>query len=158
METRRKVIKMASKELIDKSKVLLAETFVMYMKAHSYHWNVIGSDFPQLHDFFGDLYEELHGAIDDIAETIRTYDSFAPGTLYRMQELSTIKEDEKIPVAAKMVENLLAANETVLSTLKEVYEMAEKEGEFPSSNFYQDRLTAHAKHNWMLKSLAGRKS
>lgn len=149
---------MASQELVEKSKVLLAETFVMYMKAHSYHWNVIGSDFPQLHDFFGDLYEELHSAIDDIAETIRTYDAFAPGTLYRMQELSTIKEDEKIPVAPKMVENLLAANESLLKTLTEVYEMAEAEKEFPSSNFYQDRLTAHAKHNWMLKALAGKKS
>lgn len=149
---------MASNELIEKSKVLLAETFVFYMKAHSYHWNVIGSDFPQLHGFFGELYLELHGSIDLIAETIRTYDAFAPATLYRMQELSSIKEDEKIPVAAKMVENLIAANEAVMKTVTEVYEMAEKEKEFASSNFYQDRLTAHAKHAWMLKALAGKKS
>lgn len=148
---------MASQELIEKSKVLLADTFVMYLKAHSYHWNVIGSDFPQLHDFFGALYLELHGSIDLIAETIRTYDAFAPGTLYRIQELSSIKEDEKIPVASKMIENLLAANETVMKTITEVYEMAENEKEFASSNFYQDRLTAHAKHQWMLKALSSKK-
>ncbi len=46
---------MASTELVDKTKECLANTFVMYMKAHGYHWNVIGSDFPQLHGFFGDL-------------------------------------------------------------------------------------------------------
>jgi starvation-inducible DNA-binding protein len=149
---------MASQELIDKSKIVLAETFVMYIKAHSYHWNVIGSDFPQLHNFFGDLYSELHQAIDGIAEQIRTFDAFAPGTLYRMQELSTIKEDEKIPVALKMVENLLAANEQVMKTITELYELAESEKEFAASNFFQDRLTTHAKHNWMLKSIAGKKS
>lgn len=147
---------MASQELIDKAKVVLAETFVMYMKAHSYHWNVIGSDFPQLHEFFGNLYEELHGAIDGIAEQIRTFDAFAPGTLYRMQELSTIKEDEKIPVALKMVENLLAANEQVMKSITELYEMCEVEKAFAASNYFQDRLTTHAKHNWMLKVTAGK--
>lgn len=147
---------MASQDLIEKTKVLLADTFVMYMKAHSYHWNVIGSDFPQFHDFFADIYGELHTSIDGIAEQIRTMDAFAPGTLYRMQELSTIKEDEKIPAATKMIENLIAANEAVMKTATEVYALAEEEKEFASSNFFQDRLTAHAKHNWMLKATAGK--
>ena len=70
--------------LIDQAKKVLADTFVMYMKAHSYHWNVIGPDFPQLHDFFGNLYEELHGAIDPLAEHIRALDAFAPGTLIQI--------------------------------------------------------------------------
>jgi DNA-binding ferritin-like protein len=36
--------------------------------------------------------------------------------------------------------------------------MAENENEFSLSNFLQDRLTALAKHRWMLKALAGQKS
>ena len=58
-------------ELQDKIKSILADTFVLYMKVHGYHWNVIGSDFPQYHSFFGDLYEELHGAVDEIADRVR---------------------------------------------------------------------------------------
>ena len=149
---------MASTELVDKTKECLANTFVMYMKVHGYHWNVIGSDFPQLHDFFGDLYEELHGAIDGIAEQIRTLDSFAPGTLGRMVELAEVEEDDKIPVAAKMVTNLIDANEKTMACITEAYNMAENENEFALSNFLQDRLTAHAKHKWMLKATAGQKS
>lgn len=149
---------MADQALVDKTKQVLAETFVMYMKSHGYHWNVIGSDFPQLHDFFGNLYEELHGATDAIAEQIRTLDSFAPGTLYRMTELSSIKEDEKIPVAAKMIDNLLTANEQLIEVITECYEMAEEQKSYSLSNFLQDRLTAHAKHNWMLKAALGKKS
>lgn len=149
---------MATTQLIDKTKECLANTFVFYMKAHAYHWNVIGSDFPQLHDFFGDLYGELWGALDPIAENIRTLDSFAPPTLARMIDLAEVKEDEKIPVAAKMVKNLIDANETTMRCLMEAYEIAEEEKEFAVSNFLQDRLTAHAKHKWMLKALDGQKS
>lgn len=150
---------MASTELTNKAKECLANTFAFYMKAHGYHWNVIGSDFPQLHDFFGDLYEELHGSIDDLAEQVRALDSFAPGTLARMIELAKdVTEDEKIPLPAKMVTNLMSANEGVMKCLTETYEMAEEEKEFAFSNFIQDRMTAHAKHAWMLKALSGQKA
>lgn len=147
---------MATEQLIDKTKECLANTFVMYMKSHGYHWNVIGSDFPQLHGFFGDLYEELHDAIDGIAEQIRSINGFPQGTLSRMVQLSEIKEDEKIPPAEKMVTNLISANDMMVSCLTEAYRMAEEEQEFALSNFLQDRLTAHAKHGWMLRATAGK--
>ena len=145
-------------ELVEKMKVVLADSFTLYMKAHGYHWNVIGPDFPQLHDFLGDLYEEIHGAVDNIAEEIRQINSFAPGTLSRMVELATISEDDSIPAAAKMVTNLLEANENLLTTITEAYIMAEDNKEFGLSNFLQDRITAHKKHFWMLKATAGKKS
>jgi starvation-inducible DNA-binding protein len=145
-------------ELVEKLKSVLADSFAFYMKAHGYHWNVIGSDFPQLHDFFADLYGEVHGAVDDIAEHIRQLDAFAPGTLARMKELSTLSEDESIPKAEKMVTNLLDANENLLTSLTECYTMAEEMKEFGLSNFLQDRITAHEKHSWKLKATAGKKS
>jgi starvation-inducible DNA-binding protein len=144
--------------LVDKLKVVLANTFTMYMKTHGYHWNVIGSDFPQYHDFFGDLYIEVHGAVDDIAEQLRQINSFAPGSLQRMKELSELEEDDLVPNAAKMVVNLIAANDKVLLSLIECYEMAEDAKEYGLSNFLQDRITAHKKHGWMLKATAGQKS
>ena len=140
-------------ELIEKAKVVLADTFVFYMKVHSYHWNIIGSDFPQLHDFFGKLYEELHDSIDVLAEEIRMLDSFAPSTLGRMVELSTLEEDEKIPAPQNMIKNLYDANDKVAATITECYKMAEEAEQYGFSNVLQDRLSAHAKHKWMLKSL-----
>ena len=55
-------------ELVDKMKVVLASTFAAKLKAHSYHWNVIGPDFPQLHEFFATIYEDYDGAIDPLAD------------------------------------------------------------------------------------------
>ena len=145
-------------ELIEKVKYALADTFTFALKAQSYHWNVIGPDFPQLHDFFGDLYAELQTGVDDLAEQVRQLNAFAPGSLTRMKELSSVQEDDLIPKAEKMVTNLITANETVLKCLTDAYEMAEEEKEFGLSNFLQDRITAHKKHHWMLKATAGQKS
>ena len=145
-------------ELIEKVKYALADTFTFALKAQSYHWNVIGSDFPQLHDFFGDLYTELQTGVDDLAEQVRQLNAFAPGSLTRMKELSSVQEDDLIPKAEKMVTNLITANETVLKCLTEAYEMAEEEKEFGLSNFLQDRITIHKKHHWMLKATAGQKA
>ena len=142
-------------ELHESMKVLLANTFVMYMKAHGYHWNVIGPDFPQLHGIFGDLYEELHSSLDDIAEQLRTVRSFAPGTLARIVELSTIPEDDKISKPENMAKRLWDDNEVVMSNLRDAYNKAEEASELGLSNFLQDRLTVHAKHGWMLRSIAG---
>ena len=75
-----------------------------------------------------------------------------------MVELSDIQEDEKIPQPAKMVTNLLDANDKLFACMQECYTMAENENEFAWSNLVQDRLQALAKHRWMLKALAGQKS
>lgn len=147
-----------SAELVEKSKVVLAETFALYFKAHGYHWNVVGPDFPQLHDFFGEVYTELHSAIDVLAEHIRQLDSFAPGTLSRIVELSTeIEEDDKIPTPQNMILNLLEANEKLLNTVTEAYKLAEEAEMYGYSNYLQDRITAHAKHRWMLKTISLKK-
>jgi starvation-inducible DNA-binding protein len=145
-------------ELVEKMKVLLASTFAAGLKAQAYHWNVIGSDFPQLHEFFATVYEEYQGAVDPLAEHIRQLDAFAPQTLTRMAELSIIMEDEKVPTAEKMIANLLTCNENLFSEVTKAYEMAEEQKEYALSNYLQDRLTAHSKLNWMIKATMGKKS
>jgi starvation-inducible DNA-binding protein len=145
-------------ELIEKMKVVLASTFAAKLKAQSYHWNVIGSDFPQLHDFFATIYEDYDGAIDPLAEHIRQLDAFVPQTLSRMNELSIIDEDETVPNAVKMLANLQTCNENLMNAVNEAYEMAEDQKMYGLSNYLQDRITAQSKLNWMLEATMGKKS
>jgi DNA-binding ferritin-like protein len=44
------------------------------------------------------------------------------------------------------------ANNVVLLSLMKAYKIAEDAGEIGVSNFLQDRVIAHQKHGWMLKS------
>lgn len=140
-------------ELINKMKVVLASTFAFYLKAQNYHWNIEGVNFPQYHDFFGKLYEEVHGSIDVIAEQIRILDAYAPGSLKRFQELSTIMDETSVPSAVIMCQRLQKDNETLLLDLEQAYNEAERTKQLGLSNFLQDRIEIHKKHGWMLKAV-----
>ena len=134
----------------DSLKVALADTFAFYLKAQYFHWNVTGSDFSMYHDFLGELYEEVYGAVDPIAELIRTTGEFAPGSFSRFAELTTIQEQPSIPTAEDMLMELASDNYKVINSLTNAYNIAEEEKRFGVSNFIQDRITAHDKHKWML--------
>lgn len=134
-------------------KRLLATTFTMYLKAHKYHWNVQGPSFSEWHGFLGNLYEELNGAADGIAEQIRALDIVAPGSYTEFFALSAIPDETNTPVnALSMFQNLLVANDQVITTLKAAHADASAEGNHGLVNFLEDRLDRHAKHGWMLRS------
>lgn len=139
-------------ELVNRMKVVLASSFAFYLKAQYYHWNVEGINFPQYHEFFGKIYEEVHGAIDPIAEQIRALDAYTPGSLQRFKELSNIMDEDTIPSTIIMCQRLYNDNNTLISDLMFAYTEAEKQKQLGLSNFLQDRIDVHKKLAWMLKS------
>lgn len=141
-----------NEELILSLKKALADSFVLYYKAHTYHWNVEGADFKQYHDLFGGIYEEIFDAIDDLAEHIRQLDDYAPTSLSQIKSLSMISEDEEVVSAMSMVSRLLDANNLTLASLMMAYRAADSATELGLANFLQDRIAAHQKHGWMLKA------
>jgi len=139
--------------LADSLKTLLATEYAFVIKAQFFHWNVEGPDFAQLHEFFGELYEEVYeNSIDRTAEYIRTLDDYAPGSFERFLELSTITGQTKVPRARLMIEELLANNMQMIDLLNETFASAEQENQQGIANFIAERIDAHGKHGWMLRS------
>lgn len=145
-------------ELIQQMKVYLASNFDLYLKSHNFHWNVTGPDFPQLHDFFGEVYEELWGANDAIAEQIRQLGAYAPGSLERFSELSIISGEKQVPEAMAMVSKLNSDNKLIIPLLNKIYNLCEENEQYGLCNFIQDRMMAHTKLAWKLKSISGVKN
>jgi len=140
-------------ELIEQMKVCLASTFAFYLKAHGFHWNVEGANFPQYHEFLGDLWEETFGAVDPLAENLRTLDAYAPASFVRYTDLSIVKDEVNIPPAMSMMTKLNADNKALIDQLTMTQSLAEKEKKMGLANFLQDRILAHEKHGWMLRSI-----
>jgi starvation-inducible DNA-binding protein len=139
--------------LADSLKTLLATEYAFVIKAQFFHWNVEGPDFAQLHEFFGELYEEVYeNSIDRTAEYIRTLDDYAPGSFERFLELSAITGQTKVPRARLMIEELLANNMQMIDLLNETFAAAEQENQQGIANFIAERIDAHGKHGWMLRS------
>ena len=139
--------------LIEIMRKVLADTFAMYLKAHNYHWNVEGPNFPQYHEFFGNLYEELHDAVDPIAEEIRSLDAYAPGSFSRFLELTEIEDETNVPMSREMALKLLRDNDTVLNTLNVAFKLADQFDRQGLADFLAGRIDVHNKHAWMLRSI-----
>jgi starvation-inducible DNA-binding protein len=134
------------------AKIGFASEFSFYLKAHNFHWNVVGSDFLEYHQLFGAIYEEVYGSIDEFAEKIRSLGTFVPASLSAFSMLSKVPDENNLPPKEAMVGELLQDNERMIEVLKLVYDLAERYGEHGFSNFLAERMDAHRKHGWMLSA------
>ena len=139
--------------LKDDLKVLQASSAVYSIKASGFHWNIEGSNFPQYHAFLGDLYADVYGTIDTIAEYIRALDSYAPGSLTRYSELSAIQDQIKIPRAELMFEELMQDTDILIQCIMTAFMSATQENQQGIANFLSERQAIMQKHQWMMRSI-----
>ena len=132
---------------------LLADTYVLYLKTHGFHWNVEGPMFQTLHQMFMTQYTETWNAIDPIAERIRALGHYAPGSSQQYGKLASIKESAGVPRAEKMIRELIEGQEAVARTARSVLPLADKANDQPTLDLLTQRLDIHEKNAWMLRSL-----
>lgn len=132
---------------------LLADSYILYLKTHNFHWNVEGPMFNTLHQMFMEQYTEMWNALDLIAERIRALGHYAPGSYKRYTQLSTIPESEGEVNAKEMMKQLLHGHEAVVKTIRSIYPLAEKGQDEASLDLLTQRLQIHEKTAWMLRSL-----
>ena len=134
---------------------LLADSYAVYLKTHGYHWNVRGPNFSQLHTLFMAQYTEMWTAIDEVAERIRALGELAPQGYGAFGNLSAIKDGDPAKNAEAMLKDLIESHETLIATLYAALPSAQEAGDEVSASLISDRLTAHEKHVWMLRSSLG---
>lgn len=132
---------------------VFADAFVFYFKAHSFHWNVVGKDFPQLHEFFGKVYEGVFDNMDRLAEQIRALDAMAPMNLASLIAKSGIAENNNNLGPMEMVSALAADNTKILAGLLACAKLAEAANEPGLENYLTELFDAHKKFGWMFNSI-----
>lgn len=119
-------------------------TVRMYFRAHGAHWNVRGADFSQYHSLFSDIYGDVYGAIDPLAELLRKLGTDAPS--------SSVGDDTPgvDPSPASLVADLLTYNDTVLAAIEAAIKLSSDAADQGILNFLADRQDAHLKWRWFL--------
>ena len=59
------------KELSTSLNTYLADLGVLYIKLHNLHWNVVGRDFKQVHEYLETLYDGVSDVLDEVAELLK---------------------------------------------------------------------------------------
>lgn len=140
------------KKISDELSRVLADTYMLYLKTHNYHWNVTGEHFHSLHEQFEEQYTELAEAVDEIAERIRALGHLAPGSFNEFHQLTSIEENTDKPEAMEMVRRLAVGNEQLLRTAREALEPAKAAEDEATVDLLTQRLHVHSKTAWMLRS------
>jgi starvation-inducible DNA-binding protein len=138
---------------------VLASTYGLYLMTHNYHWNVEGERFYPLHKMFEDQYNELFQAVDVVAERIRALGDYAlPFEGEDILESSKMvsnalnKEADSGSRAQRMVMNLMNANEEAVKNCQAAKKAAQGLQDDETENLMVERITAHQKAIWMLRS------
>ena len=144
------------KEIAEGLARYLSDAFTLYLKTHNFHWNVTGPMFNSLHVMFETQYTEQWNALDEVAERTRALGFNTPGSYAEFIRLTSIREEsgaDGVPDWKGMVQQLVAGNEAVCRTAREVLKTADDAGDDPTVDLLTQRLQTHEKYAWMLRSL-----
>jgi starvation-inducible DNA-binding protein len=135
---------------------VLADSYAVYLKTHGYHWNVRGPEFFSVHGLLEQQYREVWDALDTLAERIRALGVLAPMGAGAFANLTAIKDGDPEKDSQSMLKELVKDNETLIATARAALKAAEEGGDDVSVDLLTQRLAAHEKAAWMLRSsLAG---
>lgn len=132
---------------------VLADTYVLAVKTHGYHWNVTGMQFAQLHDFFGKQYEALFEAADELAERIRALGGTVDGSMAAFLKNTCLQEASGAKTSAvAMLKDLLQSHLALRARLVKAEDVADDCDDVGTQDLMVERLREHDKTIWMLRS------
>ncbi|MGC6404753.1 MAG: Dps family protein [Candidatus Comchoanobacterales bacterium] len=126
---------------------LLSDTYYLHQKTLYIHWNVDGHHFFSLHKALEEQYDELHSAIDEIAERIKSIDS---GYDVHVHQTPSFEHKTQKADAHSMISDLIKSHQAVIETIKHVISSCSNDA--VTEDMAIERLAQHEKTLWMLKS------
>ena len=141
-------------QVAESLRLVLADTFVLYMKTYAIHWNYQGDKFFSVHKMTEEHYEELAEAIDEIAERIRALGKAAPISLSTILASSDLQELERNMAGTddKSLIDLISSHTLLSKRAHESAEICETMGDLYSHDLMVSRIGNHDKAVWMLQS------
>ena len=142
----------AMKEISTGLTQFLANSSVLYMKTHTFHWNIEGDRFYSLHLLFEKQYNDLWKSLDEIAERIRALGFKVPVSYSTLLGHAEMKEAEATPSENIMLKTLMEDNFYLSQEAMRVAKISEKHGDLATTDMLTKRSFQLEKNAWMLKS------
>lgn len=140
-------------KVIEQLRIMQADSIVLYMKVHNYHWNVRGSDFPQAHKALEEIYDGFADMFDDLAERVAQLGGTPVVTLSEALKITKIKEETKTSFTSKeTLKEVLKIYEQLEKDFETLASLAEKEGDRVTTAYCDDKISGLQKAIWMVNA------
>ena len=132
---------------------LLADEYVLYTKTRNAHWNIVGSNFMELHKFFEGQYESIDETVDSVAERVRSLGHYSLGSLKDFLAITHLSEDEALSNEKDALKALLESHESIICNCrKDIITINDKYKDLGTADFITGIMEGHEKMAWMLRS------
>lgn len=145
-----------AKELVDKLNILLSDYQIFYQNLRSYHWNIKGENFFELHAKFEQFYNDAQQKIDEIAERVLTLGGKPFHTFSHYIQYSDIKEREEVEDGKTAIAFIVDSIQKLLSHERKILELASVAKDEGSLSLMSDYISEQEKTLWMLNAYLGR--
>ena len=148
---------METAEIVNALNKTLCTYQVFFHKLQSFHWNVVGSDFLDVHDITQDMYEKGLREIDDIAERIRVFGQNPEVSISAYLRNSIVEETSHEKSAEYMMYEIIGDIEKLTETMFEVHEKASKNVDVGTIYMCNKMIKDLETYHWKLSAWTSRK-
>ena len=144
-------------EIVNRLDTLLCNYQIFFHKLQNYHWNVVGSEFFDLHDLTQEMYEKGLLNIDEIAERIRVFGKTPEYRLSEYLKKSEIKETSHDLSSEYMSLNLIEDIGTLTSFIIDTSNTASEKGDLGTVFMMNKLIKDFETYHWKLSSWTSKK-
>lgn len=137
-----------------KLNVYLSNLAVLNIKLHNLHWNVVGTNFVQLHEYTEEQYDGAFAKFDDVAELIKQQGKSPLVKLSDYLANATIKEiEEKAFSTSEALDIMDKDIKTLLALVEEIREIADEEDDYQTVSMMEDHASEYKKTLWFIRQM-----
>lgn len=132
----------------------LSNLALLNIKLHNLHWNVIGKEFMQVHNFTETLYDDMFKKFDDVAELIKIRGEKPLARMADYLKHATIPEPERDQFTVKEVLEILRDDLSKMKNLAtEIRNEADADGDFGIVADFEEHVADFSKNLWFINAM-----
>jgi starvation-inducible DNA-binding protein len=129
--------------------MLLADTFVLYLKTKNFHWHVSGPHFRDYHLLFDEQADQIFAT--DIAERVRKVGGTtlrSIGSIARLKRIPDNDADYVDPL--DMLAELRSDNQALIASMRETHALCEEENDVATTSMIEVWIDQAERRVWFL--------
>lgn len=132
----------------------LSNLAVLNVKFHNIHWNVVGMNFVQIHNFTEEVYDSFFEQFDEVAELLKMKNITPFSTIFDYVAHATVVEVPAKPFSIKESLEIVLADIQLMKNLAiEIRNEADKENDFETVAVFEGYVAGYSKNIWFLNAM-----
>lgn len=132
----------------------LSNLAVLNANLHNLHWNVVGNQFVQIHEYTEKLYDDVFEKFDAVAEILKMKGEKPLTKLSEYLENASIKELDGDRFSCREVLEIIEGYLNDMRKLAtEIRNEADEEGDFEVVMEFEEHVAGYSKELWFVRSM-----